>query len=84
MLDSGSLIFTKTDNKTYIAGATCVFGKTNFWWIASTDKDMDEGLKKEIHDDFVKQGFKDQNVAKEGKTPVMFKHMRNEPDLCLA
>jgi len=65
-----------TDNDTYIAGSTCIFGKENFWWVLSTSETLDDDLSARIQADFVKHGFQPDNVAKEGQSEIFFTEMK--------
>jgi hypothetical protein len=70
--DSGKHTFTKTDNATYIAGVTCVFGKENFWWIASIGPEMSEEKRQELRVHFTSLGFT-APVAIPGVTTLVMK-----------
>jgi len=78
----GHIRFTKTDNQTYVAGTTCIFGKENFWWIVATDKtELPASLKKELDADFIRLGFQANNVATRD-SPLFIKRLSSKPDAC--
>jgi len=69
---SGSVKFLKTDNKTYIAGTYCLFGKKASYWIFSTtEAQLDPEILKDLGRHFTKIGFNNgQTSAKKGISPL--------------
>lgn len=69
----GSVRLTKTDNSTYVAGTLCLFGKEDTWWVISTKPEMELETKQMLRKHFVKLGYKDQNIAVPGVSPLIIK-----------
>jgi hypothetical protein len=72
---AGKLSFSMTDNKHYVAGTYCLFGRENFWFYSA--------IKNRSYKDTLikaRQHFKDRGftapVAIEGVHPVVFKAFR--------
>ena len=69
---AGEFTITLSDNKTYMAGTTCMFGKENFWWLLSATPEIDPATKAAAEAHFAGLGFK-APVAVKGTDPVILK-----------
>ena len=69
---AGRFVVTLTDNSTFIAGTTCMFGKENFWWFLGVTTEVSPETKSKVEEHFTKMGFK-APVAVAGKDPVIIK-----------
>ena len=67
----GTFTITQTDNKTYLAGVNCIFGKENFWWIAATTPTVDESVTKSVQTLFAGFNFTS-TLAARGTNSLIF------------
>jgi len=64
-----------TDNKSYFAGAICLLGRENFWWMAFTTPDPHPKLVAKIEKHFADSGFTASVANEDNGSKVVIKKL---------